>query len=253
MSQPNPERYRRDTDEDALRGFLARVLGWSDEQRAAVEHALRSIQLAITYRAALVLLGDLADVLTIAEALHRRILGTDLPFVVCDRYANQRSAVAGVQTARGGTLCVNRRRLPRDFAAMVPMVRDHDHEARVQLIMCGDLGYASDPFLALPVPIQVPTLAARAADLPRIVDEYARDAIATLDAFERDFTEAERAWVVEHGARTWADVEVATMRIVALRHSGSVEEAAQRLGMSSSTLRKWISNRRLTCRGKARP
>jgi hypothetical protein len=54
---------------------------------------------------------------------------------------------------------------------MVPMVRDP--EARVQLVMCGCVGYASTPFLALPVPIQVPPLVARAGDLPRIVDEYA--------------------------------------------------------------------------------
>lgn len=40
------------TDEGALRSFCARILGWSTERAVAVEHALRSIELAMAHRAA---------------------------------------------------------------------------------------------------------------------------------------------------------------------------------------------------------
>lgn len=258
MSQPgNPI-----SDEGVLRAFLARVLGWSDERRTAIEHALRSLQLSITLRAALVLLGDTPDLLSIARALHRRTLGAERPFVVCDRRrldarasarssVNHESGVAAVEAARGGSLCVARAGLPRDFSSMVAMVRDP--AASVQIIVCGEAGHAEDPVLIKPVPIQVPPLAARAGELPRIVDEYARDAIATLGAFERDFTEADRGWVAEHGAHTWAELEMVTERVVALRNSSTITEAAERLGMVPSTLRKWLCNRKLTRHGEARP
>lgn len=41
-------------DETALRGFCARILGWSTKRKQVIEHALRSIQLSITHRATLV-------------------------------------------------------------------------------------------------------------------------------------------------------------------------------------------------------
>ena len=250
MSQPgNPER-----DETTLRGFLARLLGWSDERKVAIEHALRSIDLGVTHRAALVLLGGATELelVSIAEALHRRTLGAECPFIVCDRKrADRESAVAAVQAARGGSLCMRHAWSPRDFSSMVAMVRDPG--ASVQFIVCGGVGHADDPFLTLPVPIQVPPLAAREDELPRIVDEFARDAIATLGAFESDFTDADRGWVVGHAANTWAELEMATMRLVALRNSGTIAEAAERLGMKAATLRGWIRKRRLTRRGEARP
>jgi len=43
----------------------------------------------------------------------------------------------------------------------------------------------SHPFLIRPVPIRVPPLTARASELPRIVDEYALDAISKLGAVDR--------------------------------------------------------------------
>src|SRR5512140_730700 len=60
----------------ALRGFLARVLGWSPSRADAVEHAVRSIELAVDRSAALVLLGD-TDLVPIAHVLHRRTLDPD--------------------------------------------------------------------------------------------------------------------------------------------------------------------------------
>jgi hypothetical protein len=45
-------------NEAALRAYLGRILGWSDERTQAIEHALRSIDLSVSHRAALVVLGD---------------------------------------------------------------------------------------------------------------------------------------------------------------------------------------------------
>jgi hypothetical protein len=68
--------------------------GWSDER--AVDLALRSLALALDYRAALVLCGD-GDLVPIAWALHRHTLGADRPFIVCDpRRGTQAPAVADV-------------------------------------------------------------------------------------------------------------------------------------------------------------
>jgi hypothetical protein len=66
---------------DELRGFLARLLGWDNPR--AVELAIRSLELATEYRAEFVLCGA-GDMVPIARALHRRILGDDRTFAVAD-------------------------------------------------------------------------------------------------------------------------------------------------------------------------
>jgi hypothetical protein len=251
MSQPA-------NTETALRGFLARILGWSDEHAMAVENALRSIHLSVTHRAALVLLGD-TDLVPIAQALHRRTVGADHPFVICDpRRSNTRisirapmryeSAVAAFQAARGGSLCVRHRRIPNDFSSVIPLVRDP--AAPVQLVLLADAQHDVHPFLVLPVPIRVPSLSARVSELPRIIDEYAVDAISMLDAHHEGFTEADRTWVIDHAAGTLPEIEKATLRLVALRMSRSLTGAAEQLGMSWVGLRDWLHRRR-TRRGKA--
>jgi hypothetical protein len=56
-------------------------LGW--ENKDDVEHAVRSVELAATHRAALVLLAE-TDFVPIALALHRVTRGASAPFVLCD-------------------------------------------------------------------------------------------------------------------------------------------------------------------------
>jgi hypothetical protein len=210
-------------------------------------------ELSITDRAALVLLGVDADLVSVAQALHRWTVGADRPFVICDprrtvRRASVRaptshqSGVGALRAARGGTLCMRRRRLPRDLRPMATLLRGTD--APVQLIVCADARYERDPFVIRPAPILVPPLGARAAELPRIVDEYARDAISTLGADAAGFADVDRAWVLAHAAATLADIETATMRLVAIRQAGSPERAAARLGMSAVALRQWLRRRR---------
>ena len=64
-----------------LRGYLGRLLGWTNT--SAIDHALRSIELAREHRAQLVLCGH-GDLVPLAYGLHRRALGADTPFIVCD-------------------------------------------------------------------------------------------------------------------------------------------------------------------------
>lgn len=235
--------------EDALREFCARIIGY--ERTQAIEHALRSIRLSAAHSAALLLLGEVdTDLVAVARSLHRRVVGDDQPFVVCDRrlQGESRVAVAAVQAARGGSLCVCRRRLPHDYPAAVPLVRDPT--AAVQLIICAETSFDSHPFATLPVPIVVPSIQERANEVPRIVDGYAADAVAALGGYDECFTGYDQAWVIEH-AKTLEQIEMATLRFVAIRLAGSTEGAARRLNMPGATLRQWLRrNRRLEAGGQ---
>ena len=230
-----------DAPEAALREFCARVLGY--ERTQAIEHALRSIRLSVTHAAALFLLGDFEpDLVSVALALHRRTVGADRPFVVCDRQPGQEDSatVAAVQAARGGSLCVRRRRLPDDYPSAVALVRDP--AAAVQLIICAETRFDSHLFATLPVPMVVPAIQERASEVPRIVDGYAADAVAALGAYAECFTDHDRASVIDN-ARRQSQIERATLRLVALRLEGDPEEAAQRLQMPGASLRQWLRRR----------
>jgi hypothetical protein len=137
--------------------------------------------------------------------------------------------------------------LPSDFPALVALLRDP--QASTQIIVCSEVQHDAHPFLIRPVPIRVPPLTARASELPRIVDEYALDAIRTLGAGDGAFTDADRRWVLDHDATTLPDIETATLRCVALRIAGTTTGAARRLGMSHVALSRWMSRRRTGKRG----
>jgi len=235
---------------DNLRPFLARLLGWASDD--AIDVALRSIELAANHRAHLVLQGT-GDLVPIAQSLHRRVLGVDRPFVVCDPRrsntrasarapANLESSVDAFRAASGGSLCVRRRRLPDDFSAIVPRLR-RTHDVQY-IIVCANVDEAVDPLLVLPAPIQVPPLASRTHEVERIVDEYAADAVAELHARDACFTPVDRRWILEH-ATSLTEIEKATIRVVALRMSRHLSEAAERLGMAPVSLWRWILRRKL--------
>jgi hypothetical protein len=233
----------------ALRGYLARILGWAADGTAIVDRALRSIRMAARHRAPLVLCGD-TELVAIAHGLHRLALGSDRPFVSCDprRGEMQESARAvqnyptGMQafaSAAGGSVCVIRGHMPPDFAALAEAL--HTHDARVQLVICSTKPVERDTCAA---PIIVPPLADRSDELTRIVDAYAHDAIADLDAPHACFTAEDRCWVIQHAA-SLAEIEKATRRVVALRACGNVHRAAARLGISHVGLFRWIARRRV--------
>jgi hypothetical protein len=233
-------------DGAGLRRFVARLLGWTD--RDAVGRALRSLYLAMTYRTQLVVCGR-GDLVPIAYALHRWTLGAHRPFVVCDPRRGDRATscrspisiadgLAASQAASGGSLCM--RGHPRTFSGLAARLRDtHD----VVPVICVAKMSESNPFLIRPEPIRLPLLSARMSELPRIVDEYVRDAIVELRVPDVPFTDDDREWVLRCAATSLAAIEKATLRLVALKISGNVRQAAARLGMAPVSLSRWIDRR----------
>jgi hypothetical protein len=136
---------------------------------------------------------------------------------------------------------VRNSRLPKDLTSIVSQIRSSD---KVQYIVCSDELDLLDPLLIVPAPIHLPSLADRRSELPRIVDEYALDAISTLEAHSACFTDEDRAWVIGCRASSLAEIEKATLRIVALRASRTVSAAAHRLGMAPVSLSRWVYRRR---------
>jgi len=235
----------------ALRDFLARLLGWSADRTAVIDRAVRALRTAAARRGALLVCGK-GDLVPIARSLHARTLGEERPFVVCD--PRRRSSAASVRAAKslreglpaleaaaGGTMCVRTRRLPRDFREVSLAI--HDPAARVQLVVCTD--DTDDARTLLANPIAIPPLVRRRAELGRIIDEYARDAVASLAAGVTGFTTSDHDWVVEHGASSLPEIEKSTRRLVAIRQTSSLAQAAVRLGMSHVALAQWIGRRRL--------
>jgi hypothetical protein len=157
--------------------------------------------------------------------------------------ANHESGVVAFLAAAGGSLCMTSR-LPRDFTAL--LARLHEPDPRVRLIVCSnrnDRGVR----LAGPVPICVPPLRERALELPRIVEEYAAEAIAALRPLRaRDkcfFTADDLQWVVECAATSLPEIEKATLRVVARTMSASLSDAAGLLGMAPISLVRWFDRR----------
>lgn len=241
-----------------LRAFVSRLLGWSNDRLEAVDLALRAIRAAATRRCALVLCGE-GDLVAIARALHRRTLGAERPFVVCDprrlsREATVRSAenydrgLPALEAAAGGTLCVWAKRLPRDFADVSAALRSPGN--RVQLVVCThEIG---DGRQFLVTPIEIPPLASRRGELMDIIDRYAHEARVQLGAVAA-LSPLDREWIAKHAATTLPEIEKSTLRVLALRKTGGeLEAAAALLGMSRSALARWLGRRKLPDLGKQR-
>jgi hypothetical protein len=232
----------------ALRGYLARLLGWASERCEVVDLALRSIRLSSTRHAALALCGDSdGDLLSIARGLHGYVHGDDAAFVLCDPRrravdgASYPSGVAAFAAAAGaGSVCVWVKRLPRDFAELTAAIRTPG--SHVQLIACGPR--PSDRTELVSAPIEIPPLATRAGELDRIIEEYARDASFAFKV-DAPLARLDRDWVRTHSAGSLAEIEKGAQRIVALRAAGSVAGAASMLDMAHASLGEWIGRRRL--------
>jgi hypothetical protein len=233
----------------ALREFCARVLGWDASRARAVDHALRAIRLAAALRSPLVLHGE-EDLVPLAYALHRRVLGIGAPFVVCDSRRhdlpasvrgpiNRRSGMAAFELAAGGSLCMPHRRLPCDLPELLRSLREPDH--RVQLIVCTDR-HPRDVLLRGFMPIGVPSIRTREAELPRIVHAYAEDAIAALNAPASSFLDDDHHWVMQNARSLW-EIEKATLRVVALNITRNRTQAARLLGLREVSLSRWIDRR----------
>jgi hypothetical protein len=233
----------------ALRSFLARLLGWRNERAGIVDQALRAVRMAATRRTALVLCGD-GDLVPIAWAIHRHVRNSSRRFIVCDprRQAgketvrsaeNHAAGMEALAVAAGGSLCVRSRRLPADFDQVVERLRDP--ASQVQLIICAEGSRESERCRV--APIVLPPLASRTDEIDRIIHEYAHDAMIELDTSRSVFQAADHDWVRKHAASSLPEIEKATLRLVALRASRNLTEAAERLGMATVSLSRWIDRR----------
>jgi hypothetical protein len=231
----------------ALREFLGRVIGWTDEKIEDIDLALRAVRATVTRRAPLLLYGR-DDLITIALGLHRLAFGSDKPFVVCDprrvssdgtaRAAqNFASAVEGLAFAVGGSLCAQAKRLPEDFAPVQKALAKPD--ARAQLIIVGRQERDVKSFPA--APIGVPSLSRRDGEIDRIVRAYADDAVAEFGA-QVSLSASERALITERCAKTLGEIEKATRRAIAVRHGGNLGRAATLLGMTRIALKEWLES-----------
>ena len=121
--------------------------------------------------------------------------------------------------------------------------RFQDPHAGVQLILCSRTRSEAERSGCLA--IQIPPVKDRAEELSRIVHEYAEDACSVLAAPARAFVRSDRDWVLEHAAKSLPEIETTTLRLVALRSSGNIARAAERLGMAATSLADWITRRKL--------
>jgi hypothetical protein len=231
----------------ALRDVVARLIGWSSEQRAEVDRAMRAVRVAATRRESLLLCGD-GDLVSIAQLLHRHTLGNERPFIVCDwrrrsteatggRAANVSDGFQALAAATGGTLCMWHRRLPMRFAEVAAAIRNPD--SRVQLVVCARTLLHGEPLISSP--IVLPPLLRRRDELPRIIDAYVADAVAELGG---KFLPADREWIQVHEAGTLSQIEQATRRLLALRNArGRISPAANQLGLTHGALSEWLARR----------
>jgi hypothetical protein len=118
---------------------------------------------------------------------------------------NHERGLTAFRAALGGSLCLYLEQAPDDLAALATLVRGSD--APVQIIVLAGAHHHLHPFLLRPAPIRVPPLSARAREVPRIIDEYARDAMNALGAGDSCFTDDDRAWVLDRAAATLSEIE----------------------------------------------
>ncbi len=224
-----------------MRGFLARLIGFRSKE---LDRALRLIRMAATRRIPLVLRSD-GDLVPIAQSIHRRTLGSDRPFIVCDprRHRtkatvrspeNYETGMEAFAAATGGSLCVRSMRLPDDFRSVLSTLQNPN--SHVQLVICD---YAAEDNVS--TAITIPPLSSRVDELDRIITEYATDSIAEFGA---DFLSEDLAWVRKYSASSLNDIEKATRRLVAFRASRNQSDAAKLLAMAQVSLSRWIARRK---------
>lgn len=213
------------------RALLARLLGWKPERQLAVDRALRLVREFASARLPLWLTG-IDDLVAIARRIHSEVVGDAQPFVICD--ADTKTIESELRSPRGGTLCVRALRKPEDARTIRALFADREQHCHV--VVCAR---SYDQVTA----IDIPPLADRPDEIDRIVDEYAIDAITRLSAQPASFTRVDRETLLDHPPDTLAEIDVATLRLVAIREFGGVTRAAPHLGVTHSALSRWLARR----------
>lgn len=234
----------------ALREELARMLGWSPARQEAVDLALRRVRDHDLHRRVLILSGDHDDreLVPIAAELHRLTLGDGLPFVVYD--PNRRAVEAeqapirtfaelpaALEAAGDGTLCLlhskTRRKelIPLYFQVLPQSCKTH-------LVRCAGRAEIEKPLIV------IPTLDQRRTEHDRLINEYVQAAAERLYCARRvKLSAADRSWLRTNACGSLAELQEATLRLVAVRDAGSLNAAAPLLGISHVALGKWLAKR----------
>jgi hypothetical protein len=235
-----------------LRQFLCRILGWTDDQAETVDLALRSIRSAALGRGALYLSGA-GDLVQVALLLHRHVWGVERPFVMADprrvdidesvrSAANKPSGMEAFAAAHHGTLCIRAARPPHDLHDVLRQLERRGPRVLLVIVEADPgLRYSAD---AMTNPaIRIPPLERRAGELPAVIDAYVTDAAEAL-AFSRSlFTDEDREWVLAHASASLPEIEKATQRLLSLRGSRNLSNAAWRLHMAPVSLSRWLGRR----------
>jgi hypothetical protein len=218
----------------ALHELLCRWIGWSADRRGDVDRALRAVRDATSGHCVLVLCGE-GDLVPLAARIHREVLG-ERPFVVHD-------GTGALARAKGGTLCVAERSPDLDELAR----RLRAPGERVRVTACAH-AIAQAAELAMRIGraarIELPALAERRRELPRIIEAYAEDAAASLGQAVTALDKRDLPLVSALPFDGLADVEDTARRLVAIRALG-VTEGAARLGITHGALSRWAKRRGL--------
>lgn len=225
-----------------LRALVERLIGWSTEQRYEVDRALRGLRDAALLRASLVLCGE-GELAPIVHRLHDETLGADRPFIECgpgDR------ALERLHRAGDGTLYVSATEPPAGLAAATHAL--HTTASAARLVLCAPQARHAWPLGTLLGPtvwIELPPLATRRDEIPRILGEAAHDAAIEL---AQPFAPL-RAGDLERLAKDTFDglagAHEAARRLVVLRTLGTSAGAA-RLGITHGALSRWAGRRGLS-------
>lgn len=237
--------------ERELRDYCCRIYGWDDAWKDLVDEATQSLLAAVARGAAIALRGE-ADLVPTAYALHRRLLGFDRPFVVCDPRRgdgpgsvrsppNCRAGLDALMAAAGGSIFIRARRLPADFDALTEALRGPGPTAQV-FICLSDRDRVRD---LLSPPIEIPALGGRAADLDRLAGECLEEATRALGVGWMRFSGVASDSVLR-SVTSLAEIERVMLRLVALKSPPNLSQAARRLRVAPVSLSRWLHRRRPT-------
>lgn len=237
--------------ERELRDYCCRIYGWDNARKDLVDEATQSLLAAVARGAAIALRGN-SDLVPTAYALHRRLLGSDRPFVVCDPRRgdgpgsvrsppNRQAGLDALMAAAGGSICIRARRLPADFDALTEALRGPGPTAQV-FICLSDRDRVRD---LLSPPLEIPTLDGRAADLDRLAGECLEEATRALSVGPMRFSGIASDSVLR-SVTSLAEIERVMLRLVALKASPNLSQAARRLRVAPVSLSRWLHRRRPT-------
>lgn len=214
------------------RQLIQRFMGWSAERRPAVDRAMRAVREYRSSRVPLWLTGS-DDLVAIARRIHIEVSG-DQPIEVVELHDRVDKLAAVIAQPRVGAICTWARKMPADAHKIRALLAQREPQCNV--IVCARV---ADQVIA----VEIPSLTTRRFDVERIIDEYAADAIAKLDASPGSFAAVDREWLVANPLETLAEIEETTLRLIAVREFGGVTHAAPKLGLTHSALSRWMSRR----------